>query len=303
MSLLTDIQKEVGQRLYAEGKIMDPVGCVDSNGKPIFDASAHMQYNVTEKEMSDADKLAWRTYQLYKLTMKVERRDSVYQALVGSDYTNGQPTHHFLGAPYPVIEPNPYIGELLTGVRWYEHIFSAVSAIGYYQYIRTKPNIKYSYTSLHVQKWTFMFLYVFFEMCCMQRSLLRLQGRIPNEPECHKFGVLESKERLEKKVEYWRKYKAYKEEWMRRWDYHVWHMRPGERYQLWSSCHFPPYPVLFSSKTDFPMRKNPFVLSSKPIGELRLDCQAAHYYPKGATTPVEAERPEIKYLWRGGIAT
>ena len=95
--------------------------------------------------------------------------------------------------------------------------------------------------------------------------------------------------------------KDYKEEWMRRFDYHVWGMRPGERTGLFSACHFPPYPVAFCTRTDFPMRKNPFILSSKPISKLRLDSMQSYFWAEDADTPIERARPEVNYLYRGGL--
>ncbi len=297
---LTAIQKEVGDRLFKEGYIPDPVGCVNHFGKPVFDASEPGRFEVTEKEMKESDKMAWKTYSLWKTTLKVERRDSIYEALVSGEYSNYSAAHHFLGTPYPMIEPHPHIWEILVAIRWYEHIASVFITAGLYNYMRTKPVLRYSHLNMVVQKGFCWFGFVWFECLFGDRAWLRLQGKINNEAECYKFGVLETKDRLEKKVEYWRKYKAYKAEWMRRWDYHVWGQRPGERYSLFSACHFPPYPTMFSEKTDFPMRKNPFILSSKPLSAYKLEPLSCHWYPRASPTkgPVVEGHPEFKYLYR-----
>ena len=296
----TQIQTEVGNQLFADGYIPDPVGCVNVDGKPVFDASVPQLLNVSEKEMKDSDKMAWKVYSLWKTTLKVERRDSIYEALASGEYSNMSAAHHFLGTPYPVIEPHPHIWEIMVSIRWYEHIASAFITAGFYNYMRVKPVIRYSHLNMAVQKASMWFCFFFMECMFGDRAWLRLQGKISNEAECYKFGVLETRDRLEKKVEYWKKFKKFKAEWMRRWDYHVWGQRPGERYSLLSACHFPPYPVMFCEKTDFPMRKNPFLLSSKPLSEYKLEPLSNHWYPeaKGTSYPVVEGHPEFKYLYR-----
>ena len=297
---VTDIQREVGNKLFAEKRIPDPIGCVNSNGRPIFDASLPFQHTVTEKEMKDGQKLAYRTYALWKTSLKVERRDNVYQALTAGEYSNYSAAHHFLGTPYPVIEPHPHIYELFVAIRWYEHIMAVAVTSLSYQYLRSKPTLRYSHLSMTVQKAFIMFIFMFTECGSSERAYGRLIGTLENEAECHKFGVVETRERLEKKVEYWTKFTAMKAEWMRRWDYHVWGQRPGERYGFLSACMFPPYPPMFGTKVDFPMRKNPFLVSAKPLSAFKLEPVCGHWYPENITTPVEEAHPEFKYLWRRG---
>ncbi len=296
----TSIQREVGERLFKDGYIPDPVGCVNPNGRPVFDASVPTVHNVTEKDMKETGKLMWRTYALWKTSLKVERRDSVYEALVAGEYSNLQAAHHFLGTPFPMIEPHPHIAEAFVAIRWYEHFISALISVGFYQYMRTKPVLRYSHLNMTVQKGFIWFCFVFFEFLMGERAIMRLAGKIENEAECYKFGVLETRDRLERKVEYYRKFRDFKNEWLRRWDYHVWGMRPGERYKIWSACFFPAYPIMFCEKVDFPMRKNPFTLSSAPLSEYKLEPIAAHWYPtyNKAKGPVVEGHPEFKYLYR-----
>jgi hypothetical protein len=282
--------------------VPDPA-CIKDNGKPVFDATFTSTYKLTEKDMSEPELLAWKNFQLYKTSMKIDRRDSVYMALAASDYTNFKVSDHWLGAPYPIIEPNPFMAEVMFGVRWYEHIMSVFFGFGFFVWFRTKPTVRYSPLNVFVQKCSILWMFVMMEMNWGYRSIARLQGRVHNEPECFKYGVVETPRRLEEKIKYWRKYKAYKDEWMRRFDYHVWGMRPGERQTFFSSCFISPFPVLFCEKTEFPMRKNPFILSSKPISKLRLDSMASYYYAKDANTPIEQARPEVNYIYRGGMAT
>jgi hypothetical protein len=297
---MTRIQKEVGDRLFKDGYIPDPVGCVNTDGKPVFDATVPQLLNVTEKEMKDSSKMAWKVYQLWKTSLKVERRDSIYEALTSGEYSNMSAAHHFLGTPYPVIEPHPHIWEVCVAIRWYEHVASLLITAGFYNYMRTKPVMRYSHLNMIVQKASMWFCFFFMECLFGDRAWLRLQGKIDNEAECYKYGTLETKDRLEKKVEYWQRYKAFKAEWMRRWDYHVWGQRPGERYSFLSACHCPPYPVMFCEKTDFPMRKNPFVLSARPLSEYKMESVSMHWYPQSDKYggPSVDGHPEFKYLYR-----
>jgi len=115
--------------------------------------------------------------------------------------------------------------------------------------------------------------------------------------------VLENEERLKEKARYWEKYRAYKEEWMKRYDYYVFGMRPGERYTLLSPCHVPPAPVAFGKKTDFPMRKNPFVLSNAPISKVEMEKLRKHFrdHHTHAPHPREFHAPELKYFNQSGV--
>merc|ERR1711991_72810 len=128
------------------------------------------------------------------------------------------------------------------------------------------------------------------------RAMNRLGGKVENDVECERFGVMESKARLEEKAKYWERYRKYKEEWMKRYDYYVFGMRPGERYTLFSPCHYPPAAVVFNKRTDFPMRKNPFILSDQPLTTAQKQQAIEHLRAKeGTPHPAEFGRPEMKY--------
>lgn len=292
---------ELGLRLMEEDRLPDPAHMIDSNEKPLVDVTFPAKFSPAEKEMSDREKLAWKNYQLYRLTLKMDRRDTVYEALATSDYPYFRPTQHWMGSPFPVIEPHPFVGEVFTGMRWYEHVTSAVTAVLYYQYIRMKPMIRYSGTNWFTHKYMLFFVFSMMEFNFGYRSIWRLQGQVPNEPECYKYGICETPDRLRMKSEYWGKFRAYKEEWCRRWDYYMWGMRPGERLTFFSGCWMPPWPVRFNTKYDFPIRKNPFVLTDQAVRDMRLEHNTSFTYAEGADSYIERARPEVKYLWRGGI--
>lgn len=281
--------------------IPDPVGCLDAHGKPIFDATFSHRYRVSEKDMTDAQKMAWRTYQLYRLTMKVERRDSVYQAMMSSDYSNFNSVHHWLGTPYPIIEPHPFILEAFSGIRWYEHAISLSVGYVFFQVIRLKPNYKYTTLNPSANRAAMLMLMGMNEFLWAHRSVARLQGKMENHHECMKYGVMETPDRLQKKAENWAKYKAYKDEWTQRWDYYVWGMRPGERYTFFSQCQWAPRGTYYCTKTDYPQRINPFLLSTRPINKWRMETAIGYYYAPGADTSLERTKPEINYLYKGGV--
>jgi hypothetical protein len=248
-------------------------------------------------DINDIQKLNWKQYQLFKTTLKIDRRDSVYQAFATSDFTNGSAAHNWLGAPFPIIEQRPTPGELIMSIRWYEHVGAFVSSLTFYAYIRGKPSARYAAASVAAQRgmcyWTFLML----EMGLGHRSSNRLRGCIENDYECEKYGVLENQQRLAEKAKYWEKYRKYKEEWMKRYDYYVFGMRPGERYTLLSPCHIPPAAVLFSKRTDFKLRKNPFILSEHKVTPAEM--KTAHDAMGGESnfTPgwIQNLRAESKY--------
>lgn len=292
---------DLGQRLYEEGRIADPAHMIGENGKPIVDVTFPAKFAATEKEMTDREKMAWKNYQLYKVTLKLDRRDTVFEALATSDYPHFRVTQHWMGAPFPIIEPHPFVGEVFSGMRWYEHTFSVAFAILYFQWIRFKPTTRYGGSNWYSQKAIMIGVFAMMEFNFGYRSIWRLQGMVPNEPECFKYGICETPDRLRKKAEYWGKFKAYKEEWCRRWDYYMWGMRPGERFSLMSACWMAPWPVRYNTRYDYPIRKNPFVLTDQSIRDMRLDHNVGFYYAPGTDSYIERARPEVKYIWRGGV--
>lgn len=306
-------QKSAAAKLFPD-YVADPANAIDINGKPVFDCTFNHKYEVTENEMSDFQKIAWKQYLLYKTTLKVDRRDTVYEALATSDTTNSSNLHNWLGAPFPVIEPKPSPGELFYTIRWYEHISALACSLGFYAYLRAKPSIRFSAAYIGAQRGAFYWTFGMLEFGLGHRASCRLRGTIENEREADIFGVVENKSRLEEKVKFWEKYRAYKEEWMKRYDYYVYGLRPGERFTLLSSCHFPPAPVLFNKRTDFKLRRNPFLLSEQPATPAEIDKLYKHFArTQGNRTPhpLELHRPEVKYYGaegavlgaRGGMMT
>lgn len=286
---------------YYPDKIEDPAAMFDGNNKPIYDASNHTKFAVSEKEMSDHQKMAWKQFQMWRTTLKIDRRDTVLEALTSGDYPHSRVSHHWLGTPYPVIEPHPTISEVLISLRWYEHVASAVFAVLYFQWARSKPVIKYSGSNWFAQKAIMIFVFSCLEFNWGYRVIWRLQGTAPNEPECYKYGVYETPARLKIKAERWRRFKAYKEEWMRRWNYCMWGMRPGEQYTLLSACWMSPWPVRYNEKFDYPVRKNPFKLSSVSVRDMAWDHPLVMAYPEGRDNLLNRQRPEFNHIWRGGI--
>lgn len=277
-------------------------GGVDVTGKPIFVATEHTRYAAsTDRELSDQEQLAWKSFQLWRTTMSIERRDSVYKTITNSDYTNFNITRHMMGSPFPVIDYNPSIFDTVLGIRLYEHAFAAVAGSSYAYWIRSKPSTRHvkrmNVTNFTVSVGTFLLV----EMCLCYRSMFRLSGYLPNDYECRKFGVMETKERLEHKKDLWSKYAAYKKEWCRRFDYHVYGIRPGENFSLFSACWFPAWESPYGKITDYPMRKNPYFLSSTPLREYFVESPRTAPVPKTSSAPLVHARPEVQYIFRGPI--
>lgn len=291
---------EEGKRLVAEGRLEDP-GMINGNGKPIYDTSNHTRFTVSEKDMTDHQKMQWKNFQLWKSTLKIERRDHVIEAITTSDYPHSRMSHHWMGTPFPVIEPQPWVGEVFFALRWYEHALALMSSTIYWQYMSAKPAVRYFNMPWYSKKWITVALTLNCEFAFGYRAIWRLQGQTPNETECYKYGVLETPHRLAVKADRWRRFKNYKEEWMRRYDYYLWGMRPGERWSFFSPCWMAPWPIRFNTKTDYPIRKNPYMLSKHGIRERYLESNYGHYFPVDADDYLTRSRPEVKYIWRGGI--
>ena len=294
--------KEAAETLYPDF-ISDAANGIDIHGKPVFDSTHPHKYVVNEKEMTDYEKISFRQYQLWKTTMKIDRRDSMMQAFATSDFTNASAMHNWLGAPFPIIEPNPTLGEVTYGIRWYEHMAAAAFSMMFYAYVRGKPSVRFTNASMTPQKGTMPFVFGVMEFMNGQLSTSRLQGKMDNEYECMRFGVLESPARLAEKAKYWERLRKYKDEWMKRYDYYIYGMRPGERYSFLSPCHFPPAAVIFNKRTDYPMRKNPFILTETTMS-LSQRREASEFLgkmnPNRPARPIDLDRPENKYYGPDG---
>lgn len=277
-------------------------GGVDITGKPIFVATEHTRYAPsTDRELSDQEQLAWKSFQLWRTSMSIERRDSVYRTITNSDYTNFNITRHMMGTPFPVIDYNPSFPDCLRGIRLYEHAFAAAVAAGYTYWIRSKPSTR-NLKMLGAANFTISVgTFIMTELCFCYRSMFRLSGFLPNDYECRKFGVMETKERLERKKDMWAKYVAYKKEWCRRFDYHVYGIRPGENFSLFSACWLPAWDSAYGKITDYPLRKNPYFLSSTPLRDMFIESRHQQDSPMSDSAPLTHARPEVKYVFRGPL--
>lgn len=277
-------------------------GGIDHAGRPIFVATEHTRYaGSTDRELSDQEQLAWKTFQLWRTSLSIDRRDSVYRTITNSDYTNFNLTRHMMGTPYPVIDYNPSFMNTGAGVRLYEHAISAVVAYSYNKWARSKASLRHA--RLHVATRFFLSFgtFMFVDLCFWYRSMFRLSGFLPNDYECRKFGVMESKERLEHKKALWTKYAAYKREWCRRFDYHVYGIRPGETFKFFSACWLPAWVPSFGTTTDYPLRKNPFFISATPLREIYMESAFTMEPPRSDYSPLTHARPEVRYTYRGPI--
>ncbi|ORC88653.1 uncharacterized protein TM35_000162910 [Trypanosoma theileri] len=275
-------------------------GGVNRVGKPIFIATDHTRYApTTDRELSDQEQLAWKSFQLWRTTLSMERRDNVYKSLTNSDYTNFRLANHILGTPYPVVDTSPNFFDVLKGIRWYEHVISASVAFAYSYWIRSKASLRHAHMMPMSRSSITMLTFFCMDLCFGYRSMYRLTGYLPNDYECRKYGVMEDKERLEEKKRMWEKYAKYKKEWCRRFDYHVYGIRPGENWSFFSACLLPSWEPRFNTCTDYPMRKNPYFLTTTPLRDMFAESQFTYEIPNDENVPLVKERPEFKYLYRG----
>lgn len=276
-------------------------GGVDANNKPIFVACEPSKYVATEhRQLTDLEQLQWKSFQLYRTSLSLERRNSVYQSVVGVDTAHMKSTTLILGTPFPVIDASPSVWDCYTNNRWYEHAFAFVMTSSIQYWYRSKPSLRNSNLRSMTRELLALGNFVGCETFCAFRSLQRLTGELSNEPECLRYGVMEDSKRLKEKAELWAKYAAYKEEWCRRWDYHVFGIRPNERLSFFSSCFLPPARVAYNTRTDYPLRKNPYFLSSTPLQSMFLENPFINEMPKGEKNyPLTRARPEVAYVYNG----
>lgn len=230
----------------------------------------------------------------------MERRNSVYQSVVGVDPANIRTTTLVLGTPFPVIDASPSIYECFAATRWYEHAIAISLSAGYNYWLRSKASLRASNLRSMTREVVSLSNFLGFEFLFAFRSLQRLTGELPNVPECEYYGVMEDSKRLKEKAVLWAKYANYKEEWCRRWDYHVLGIRPNERYSIFSACVLPPKQIRYNTRTDFPMRKNPYFLSNTPLRTMFLENPFINEMPKGQKNyPLAVARPEVVYVYNG----
>lgn len=284
---------------------LDPVAGVDANGRPVFLSTSHSRFTANPNQsLSTEESFEWRCYQLWKKTNGMIRRDTVYKSLTQSDYSPVL-QYQMLGTPYPIIEPAPTLAEVMGCLRWYEH-GAPLAWLASMYVLFSIPRMKNRPVIGSIRR-TIYFLGATLSECSMGfRSLQRLQGLAENDYECRRYGVVEDKARLELKARRWAQYADYKREWTDRWNYYNWGMRPGESWQLWSPCIFPPLPVYYNTTTDYPLRKNPIKVSDRSLRTLHLDSPNFVEYPREGTREtvnVYAARPEVKYIYRGPPGT
>lgn len=275
------------------------LGAVDPNGKSQFYvANKSLFYNKEVDQLSDIQRIEWKSFQLWKSTTSIERRDSIYQAINQSDF-QFHVTHHILGSPYPVIEPVPGIMECTCAIRWYEHGLCLFGTILYLKYLTSSPKMRWNNIAYSGRRALTGGVFFGLEGIVAHRSYERLIGLAENDYEATKYGVFESADRLEKKKVLWTKFKEYKEEWMRRYDYHLMGLRPGDTYSLNTPSIAPTWPVRFATKTDYSPRKNPFMLSSKPVHDMWIESGYMYNMKSFPDTPEAQARPEITHLYKG----
>ncbi|CCW68775.1 unnamed protein product [Phytomonas sp. Hart1] len=275
---------------------------LNAEGKPIFVANVHRRFAPsTDRELTDQEKLAWKSFQLWRTTQSIERRDAVYKTIINSDFTNFNLAYHILGTPYPVVDYRTNFVDCTMGIRWYEHLISVAVSYGYAFWVRSKASRSTTKTSFLVNKGLICCSFLLSEIAFCYRSMFRLSGFLPNDYECRKYGVLEDKERLEKKKEIWERYTAYKKEWCRRFDYHVYGIHPGDNWNLFSACWIPAWETSFNTKTDYPPRKNPYFLTATPLRDKFVESANFYEVPTNDNIPLIKARPELKYIYRGPL--
>lgn len=271
--------------------------------KPIFLATEHTKCapSTADRQLSDQEQLAWKSFQLWRTTMSVGRRDKIYHDVASSEYTNFHLAYHLMGTPYPIIENNVGLTECFMAIRPYEHLISLSCAAGYSLWIASKASTRHVLTKGVTSRLICYLNFSMAEIGFCYRSLMRLTGHLPNDLECRKYGVLEDKDRLEQKKKLWEQYAAYKKEWCRRFDYHVYGIRPGSNWSFLSACWIPNWTPRYNTVTDYPPRKNPYFLSSSPLSEMFAESQFTSHIPKSNAVPLIRARPEFKYLYHGPL--
>lgn len=285
-------------------------GSVNSNtGKPVFISASQSLYTATDREdLSNEDRLAYANIKLQRAIEAISRRDAVYHDLAQENYTGGSITYQVLGTPFPVIEPFPSVGECFSAIRWYEWGFAAAVGLGW------KLNLRSSAAFRHVRNPRII---RFFIPACISMSFIaagaargqdRLMGFAENEHECDKYGVYDSPENLERKAKNWAKYAAYKEEWMRRYNYINFGERPEETGGFLSACWFKYFPVTYNTRTNYPYRKNPMFLTTAPLRDLQSEWSFTYALPprnsadpatRRSDDPAQYGRPELSHRYAG----
>lgn len=287
------------------------VGSINENtGKPIFVAASQSLYTANERgDLSNADRIHYRNTKLQKSIEAIARRDAVYHDLAQENYTGGSITYQVLGTPYPVIEPFPSVYECYGATRWYEMAAAVGVSFGWgywvrssvsYRHMRNPRIIRYMIPSMmSLTIWSIFAL----------EGQNRLMGFAENEHEADKFGVYDTPENLERKAKNWAKFAAYKEEWMRRYNYSNFGERPHETGNFMSALWLPYSPVRYNTRTNYPARKNPMWLTTTPLRDFNSEWAFTYSLPtknsgdeeRRSDDPVQAGRPELSERYLGPI--
>lgn len=283
-------------------------GSVNPNtGKPVFVAASQSLYTARERDdLTNADRINFRTVQLQKAIESIARRDSVYHDLAQENYTGGSITYQVLGSPYPVIEPFPSVGESYKATRWYE-VGISVAVPAAIQY-----TARHSARWRHVRNYRMKFFlptttaFAFLTAFAI-RGQNRLLGMAENEYEAMKYGVYDTPENLQRKANNWAKYAAYKEEWLRRYNFTQYGERPSETGKFLSACWFPSSKITFNTRTDYPARKNPMWLTTAPLRDMHSEWAFTYALPpknlgaaeRPSDDPVQVGRPELSERYGG----
>lgn len=275
-------------------------GGVNESNRPIFLSTEHTRYAPsTTRELTDQEQLAWKAFQLWRTSKSMDRRDSVYNTIINSDYTNFNLAFHIMGSPFPVIDNTPHLMEVFRCIRWYEHLTSFSAAYMYSMWIHSKATTRAAKMLPASLTLITCGTFCMMEVAFGYRSLFRLAGFLPNDYECRKYGVLEDSARLQRKKALWDRYAAYKKEWCRRFDYHVYGIRPGENWSLFSACWFPSWEPIYGRETCYPRRKNPYFITAKPLEDIFTENRSFTDITKTESSPLIKVRPELKYLFAG----
>lgn len=274
------------------------VGGLDAQRKPVFVATTPTRFVSTDKEsLTDQEKIALKTFQLHRKVLSMKRRDEVYEGVINSGHTTGKTAQNSMGTAFPVVKFNPSYADVMMGHRWYEYALEVLVPYAYVKYALSKPVIRSMRQHEGVFRGIFQLLFLSSMGIGNFRTYFRFMGHTENEAECERYGVEESSARLEEKRKMWEKYAAYRAEWMRRFDYHVYGLRPGETYSIFSPCFIPASETRYNKRTDFRMRDSMHLRGKMNEGQWNVQSQLKEPYVRHPENPLMKNRPEIKYVY------
>jgi hypothetical protein len=189
------------------------------------------------------------------------------------------------------VKVDPTFQDVILGHRWHEYLLELLIPTVYIKYAAAKPIQRQAihYGAFWYPIWTMVWGACFFVGSF--RTFHRLVGLTPNVPECEYYGVVESPQRLEEKRRLWEKYTKYRNEWMRRFDYHVYGIRPGEALSFFSPCFLPPASTPYNTRTDFKMRETNLFTNTIKHGPLPHE-----RIPMDPNNLVTKDRPEYGFF-------